>query len=401
MNLTYVAPYVPYLGIRHAGGQYFYEFLSRVAAHHDVHLIAPGTTANRVDDSLWPAGVSVHLTRISTLTEWRPLARFLYGLDVLYGMTPGLAVMRSLKRGPILRELVASADIVEVQWSQCLPIVPILRRISPNTTLTAVTHDVYTQSLNRRAANATSRRVRVLSRLSLVRARRLEPSLLNRVDAVFAFSEKDLAVLRDLGVKTPSSVIDPYFAMPSDPLGPSREPELLFVGALDRIENTDAIVWLLDQVWPAVQAAVPAAHITIAGASPPEHLLQRAESTISVTGFLPDLDPTYRSARLVVAPSFSGAGVKFKVLQAMAYGLPVVTTPIGAEGIVEHAGLAAFGAISESASETAAAIISLLSEDSPAQGIGQRAREWVSGAYNFDASVARVLAVYERLGHGG
>ena len=70
-------------------------------------------------------------------------------------------------------------------------------------------------------------------------------------------------------------------------------------------------------------------------------------ATTVVTGYVEDLDAVYRDSSLFVAPLIAGAGVKFKVLDAMASGLPVIATPIAAEGIVEDAGESCFAAITE------------------------------------------------------
>ena len=103
-----------------------------------------------------------------------------------------------------------------------------------------------------------------------------------------------------------------------------------------------SVLWFLDHVWPRIQLECPASRFVVAGAQPPPELRDRAGTAVVVTGWVDDLGSLYAEADVFVAPLILGAGLKFKVPQAMVYGLPVVATPIAAEGIVEHSGASRF-----------------------------------------------------------
>ena len=113
-----------------------------------------------------------------------------------------------------------------------------------------------------------------------------------------------------------------------------------------------------------------------------------------MTGYVDDLDSVYRDSSLFVAPLVAGAGVKFKVLDAMAYGLPVVATPIAAEGIVEEAGESCFAAITEDPAVMAERIEFFLRHLEAAADVGSRARKWVHERFDFGQSARRALASY-------
>ena len=125
--------------------------------------------------------------------------------------------------------------------------------------------------------------------------------------------------------------------------------------------------------------------------------LAKRSSSVVVTGYVDDFDEIYRSASLFVAPVTLGAGIKFKVLDAMAYGLAVVATPIAAEGIVEEAGCDCFAGITADPDQMAERIVFSLRRPDYRSAVGTHARSWVHSRFNFERSVSRSLQIYQRL----
>ena len=117
---------------------------------------------------------------------------------------------------------------------------------------------------------------------------------------------------------------------PRDLKAPLR---LLFWGALGRNENAQAAHWLCREVLPRLRQAGQAITLVVAGSNPPAELLAQRASDLVVTDFLPDPTECFAAAHLAVLPLFEGAGVKVKVLECLAAGLPVLTTGVGSEGI--------------------------------------------------------------------
>lgn len=111
--------------------------------------------------------------------------------------------------------------------------------------------------------------------------------------------------------------------------------DMIFVGGFGHPPNRDCVLWFAREVFPAVLAKYPDIKWYIVGSKPPEDVLALASDNIIVTGFVSDakLDELYASCRLAVVPLRVGAGVKGKVLEAVYNRIPLVTTPIGAEGI--------------------------------------------------------------------
>lgn len=397
-RIVCLSPYVPFERIPHAGGQFLFQYLGRMGTLVDTHLAAPDLERNRLAPADRPAGITTHLVPIAARSRALPARVLRYVRTSADGLTLGIGERQAFRTDPTAMKEVMAADVVEVHWSELLPLVPLVRAWNPTALLVAVEYDVRFQSVSGRARQAALRRDRLLATVAAARVRHREPRLLNRCDAVLTFTAKDVAILRGLGVDTATHVLAPYLTVPEGPVVPAAGSTVLFVAAFDRPENTDGARWFLDHVWPLVRQACPAATVVMAGANPPSWLSARqVEGSVGVPGFVDDLDPLYRSARVVVSPLLSGGGLKFKVPQAMAYGLPVVATTVAADGIVDRSGPNVFAAITDDAEATAAAVIEMLVDQPRAAGIGARAREWALATYRFDESVRGVLTFYDQL----
>lgn len=127
--------------------------------------------------------------------------------------------------------------------------------------------------------------------------------------------------------------IDLAYFRPPGPV--ERRPEVVFTGVFDYAPNASGAQWLLREVWPLVRARQPEATLTFAGSSPSRALRAGAEAdpSVRVTGGVPDLRPILWRATVSAAPVFVARGLQNKVLEAMAAGLPVVTTTAVAEGL--------------------------------------------------------------------
>ncbi|MEO7040212.1 MAG: glycosyltransferase [Candidatus Elarobacter sp.] len=132
---------------------------------------------------------------------------------------------------------------------------------------------------------------------------------------------------------------------------------LLFIGGYNHVPNIDAAVWLVRDIMPAVWAALPGVHLTLLGANPPASVLALAGERVTVPGYVRDVDPYFRAARIFVAPLRYGAGVKGKIGHALSYELPTITTSIGSEGFDFEHGATAL--IADDAEAFAASIVSL------------------------------------------
>ena len=235
-------------------------------------------------------------------------------------------------------------------------------------------------------------RERAQWRLATWQSRRHERRGVAALDEVAAFSEKDVHLLGD---PVHARVIHPPLAtglerFPKPPAGP---PTALFVAYFAREENDEAAQWLIRDVWPAVVDAVPDARLRLVGrgVSEPLQALCDARADVTVAGFVPDLDPEYAAARLCVVPLRQGAGVKFKTVEALLRGVPVVTTPVGAEGI---GGADLFAGLTSDAATFGEQMAAVLADPTLARERSRWAQEWAASEYSKAGFAEQVLAHY-------
>ncbi len=161
--------------------------------------------------------------------------------------------------------------------------------------------------------------------------RGLEYDLARKADCTIVTSEVEQALLAESGI---ASHVIPIVEQPVQThTAYSAREGVLFLANYTHEPNVDAAAWLISEIMPRVWERIPHMRVTLAGAEPTPAVQKLASERVRVPGFLPDVRPLFESARLLVAPLRFGAGMKGKIVEALAHGLPVVTTATGAEGI--------------------------------------------------------------------
>jgi glycosyltransferase involved in cell wall biosynthesis len=197
-------------------------------------------------------------------------------------------------------------------------------------------HNVETVIWRRHAENATDPLRRAYFRLQERRMFAFEAAACRRAARVVTVSETDAATMQQLfGVNCspiPTGVDMEYFRPPS---GQPERKGLVFVGSMDWMPNVDGVLWFTEHVLPLIRARQPGLPITIVGRTPPPAILALAGSDpfFSVTGTVADVRPYLWNAAVSIVPLRIGGGTRLKIYEAMAAGLPVVSTTVGAEGL--------------------------------------------------------------------
>jgi glycosyltransferase involved in cell wall biosynthesis len=179
-----------------------------------------------------------------------------------------------------------------------------------------------------------------------------------------------------------------------------RRPEtdrVLFFGSPSHVPNRDALAWLAEEIAPRIRALRPQAHFACAGFSRKGGGVESAAAAagIELLGFVRDLDAELARASLVIAPVRLGRGIRMKNLEALAHGVPLLTTSVGARGL----GALAPGALSvaDDAQGLTDAAVSLLAERDRAEAMGALGREEVRRHFPFARQAETTLEVWNEL----
>ncbi len=192
---------------------------------------------------------------------------------------------------------------------------------------------------------------------------RLERWIWRSVDTTLYPSEEEAAIVAELELGASVRRVTPFgFADFATPRSPPVGQAILFVGGFGHAPNERALLWFVNEVLPLVRRRCGMARLLVAGSRPGPNVLRLARADISI---LPDrsheqLRGCYAAARVAVAPLLFGAGVKLKVVEALREGVPLVTTPIGAQGLP---GLDTVASIATDPAGFADAVCRLLTDD--------------------------------------
>lgn len=347
MRLVYVVPFFPYPP-NDGSRVRIWETLRALSRRNDVRLViqADPPDAALVD----PVRA---LVRGLTFVPPRPRAptpkapRRAAAIDALR-YPPAYA--RRYRSDALVEHVGALIAVHEADWLLCdtqlsgqlalSPRLPPVRRA-------LCLYDLYDTYTRRKVAAAPWRPFKLKFALDWLKARHYERRIIRQFDLVSVVSAQDRRMVAAQVPGTPiilvPSGVDLTFFQP-DPLSAREDgaPDatdptlrLLFVGNLAYEPNDDGLRYFLGAIWPLVRARAPGVRFTVVGKDPPAWLREATgrDDALTVTGAVDDVRPYYHRARVAVVPLRLGAGTKLKVLEALAMGVPVVTTPEGRAGI--------------------------------------------------------------------
>lgn len=372
MNILWVSPFLPKPDAPHTGGRALAQWIQWTAERHAVTLLCRIEPAERAEAEGWRARLS--------------------GLHVHEFRRPGggLAVPRIaasyLRLGRAANRLLAGThfDLLHVEYLEtglgidgALPVPKV-----------AIAIDELAKPARHRLDLARGPRARLGAWLYWRGITRLQQRICRKFDRILTMSENDRATLLASDPQLSVGVLPlPMGIDPGRAVAPRDEAALLFVGAMHRDANVDAVGYFSAEVLPRIRAEVSAATFTIVGGGPTDEVRRLASCPgVRVTGFVAALEPYYGAATVFVAPMRITGGIAGKTIDAMAAGCPVVTTTLGNDGLGATPDVHLL--VADTPAEFARAVVRLLRDPALRRRLGDAARRFAAERFGPEVSAA-------------
>jgi glycosyltransferase involved in cell wall biosynthesis len=400
MRILILSSYLPAPDADHAGGVVLWRMIQGLAVRNQISLISfandeqekirSNALLNCCDSvrTVLHSGVSAATSpdlRMGKRVRSLLLSSLPYDVWRFRSQEMATAISEAVVKTPY--------DIIQIEFTQMGQYVGILKD-HPRTIFRQ--HDLTFTLFRRQVQTAESLQLKLYRYMQWRRMVRYELAVCRHFHTVIVPSRQAkaelLAHLPHLNV----SVVPFGVSLARVPAGsePNGDKRILFVGAMGRRVNIEAVEYFCQKIWPQIQEEEPHSEFWIVGSNPPRQISQLAQedARIKVTGFVGELEPFYAQATVFVAPIVVGGGVVTRILNAMAMSKAVVTTSFGNEGIEATAGRDLL--VADEPCEFTERVIELLRNPERRRQIGENGRAFVQSRFSWESIIARFERVY-------
>jgi glycosyltransferase involved in cell wall biosynthesis len=348
-----------------------------------VTLLAMNTAKHWFNPELIPVSlkqkIAIHTVDVKAHIRWPALLR-----NFFFSSEPYIAMrFRSAQFIDKLRQIIKdeNPEIIQIEGPYLDYCIDIIREIS-DSMISFRAHNIEHEIWKRRAVQSKNPVVSYYFRVLSDRIRKVEKSLISKVDLFVPISGRDLDKFRDLGLSCPFKICPAGLELRSYP-DPAKfsQISLFYIGALDWKPNTEGLDWFFTNVWKRIADTHPGIELHIAGRNPDYYFKRKKKIPgIIIHGEVDDAHAFINNYSVMIVPLFSGSGIRVKILEGMLLGRTVITTPVGAEGLGVTCNKNIF--IAGNSDEFISHIEKLVSSPELAVTVGLSARKFVME--NFD-----------------
>ncbi|MFT4517926.1 MAG: GT2 family glycosyltransferase [Halioglobus sp.] len=216
--------------------------------------------------------------------------------------------------------------------------------------------------------------------LEVQRWKNLEFFLAEETDTTLVVSPTEKALLSKESFADKVAVVSNIHSLELCETAFEERKGLMFIGGFAHPPNEEGIIWFIEYILPLIRRKIPEIHLTVVGSDPTERVLGLQSESVTITGFVEDVSGYFNGCKVFVSPLLHGAGVKGKIGQSFSYGLPVVTTTIGAEGMKLTDGHNAM--ITDSETEFANKVVELYTDEFLWQKISASSRQVIRDEFS-------------------
>lgn len=336
MKILQVTNKVPYP--TKDGGAIACMNLTKGFAHlgHEVSVLSMNTVKHHVSIDEIPSSVK-DLANFHFVEVPARISAFAAFFNLLFSKNPYNAVRfintnfsRELAR--LLSE--NKFDVVQLEGLYVCPYIPIIRKNS-DATIVYRSHNIEYEIWERTTKLAQGLKNIYLKNLT-ARIKRFEVGLLNSYDLLVPITERDGTILNRLGNNKPQHISQT--GIDSSVLVPNAKnleyPSVFHIGSMEWAPNQEGLIWFLENCWSSIHEKYPELKFYIAGRNAPAWLIEKLKApNVVFEGEVADAYEFMNSKSIMIVPLFSGSGMRIKIIEGMALGKSIVSTPIGAEGI--------------------------------------------------------------------
>ncbi len=390
LNILFVSPYSIYPPI-HGGAVFMLEAIQELAKRNNVYVltfvdrreeIEPNRSLERIVRKVYPC-------------VRRPKPSRHFGLR-----SHAEETFRDPSFAALLDKLVYvhDIDVIQFEYTQLAQ----YRLPLEHTPQCLFEHDVYFRSVGRQLLSGNGGFfVKASEFVEWLRGMRFEVRAAQRFDAIFTCHVAEERLLESLLPRRHPPIYPDLRAVidvssHAFPGGPREPDSLLFVGNFQHQPNVLGLTYFCREILPLIRNRRPAVTCHIVGANATEEIRQMLpEEGVRLLGQVPDIREPLSRFAVFVCPILTGAGMRVKILEAFASGIPVVSTPLGAEGIAAESGTHLL--LAPSPAEFAEATLRLLEDRQAAARMAEEARRLVETFYDWPAAAAKIERIYQEL----
>ena len=341
MNILWLSHFLPYPP---KGGPYqrSYNLLREVSRHNDVYLLAlqhkkfthPESELENAKSELGALCREVHVVDISSRTEnW---SMYQTALKTLVSVYPfNVEIFRSVRYEKRLKEMMSRVGFDVVHYDTIG-----LAYYCKDTGITPKVlthHDIESFRIRRRINNERNPLRKAYLLLETMKLEKYERQNCRLFNTNLVVSDLDGNRLKIISNESQIDIVEngvdtEYFEPCYDM---NRQNTLIFAGRLDQFANRDGMIYFCTKVWPKLKEKNQKLNFVIIGSNPPDQLIEISKHDVNfqLLGYVDDVRPYFAQATACVCPIRTGGGTRIKILDALAMGMPIISTTIGCEGI--------------------------------------------------------------------
>lgn len=287
-------------------------------------------------------------------------------------------------------------DIVQIEGVFMAVYLDVIRK-NTNAKIVLRAHNVEYLIWERHLVNETSFFKKKYLQIQTERLKKFELQVLRNVDAIVSITDVDKEVFKNLTDKPVFNCITGLdLTLYRNAGDTSVKPKSVFYFAsMDWLPNQQAVDWFLDNCWEKISARVPDATFIVAGKNMPERYKKVNARNVMIIPSVPNGREFYHQHDIMVVPLLSGSGLRIKIIEGMAYGKPIVSTSIGAEGIRVSSGKNIL--IADSPDDFADSVIKLLTEPELKNSLASEASAFAAKEFDNARVVSALMDFYKTL----